>query len=103
MKFLRSYIDTLGILESIRADTFSGFKGKTLKKLSGVTSPLYKQQVNSDRDRQRAKALKKLLEANARWNEERRDAAKIDIRKVVDETGQSNLELRKEMIYSWEK
>ena len=59
--------------------------------------------MNSDRDRQRAKALKKLLEANARWNEERRDAAKIDIRKVVDETGQSNLELRKEIIYSWEK
>ena len=40
------------------------------------TSPLYKQQVQSDWNRQRAKAFKELLEANARWNEERRDAAK---------------------------
>ena len=37
-------------------------------KLSRDTSPLHKQQVNSDRDRQRAKALKELLEANARWD-----------------------------------
>ena len=36
--------------------------------LSRVTSPLHKQQVNSDRDRQMAKALKEMLEANARWN-----------------------------------
>ena len=32
VKFLRSYIDTHGIPESIRSDQFSGFKGKTLKK-----------------------------------------------------------------------
>ena len=32
VNFLRSYIDTHGILESIRPDQFSGFKGKTLKK-----------------------------------------------------------------------
>ena len=73
------------------------------EELSRDNSPLYKQQVHSDRDRQRAKALKELLEANTRWNEERRDAAKNDIRKIVDETGQSNPELIKEMIYSWEK
>ena len=36
--------------------------------LSRDTSPLHKQQVNPGRDRQRAKALKELLEANARWN-----------------------------------
>ena len=36
--------------------------------LSRDTSPLHKQQVNSGRDRHRAKALKELLEANARWN-----------------------------------
>ena len=71
--------------------------------LSRDTSPLHKQQVHSDRDRQRAKALKELLEANARWNEEKRDAAKNDIRRIVDETGLSNPELRKEMIFSWEK
>ena len=67
------------------------------------TSPLHKQQVHSDRDCQRAKALKELLEANARWNQERRDAAKNDVRRIVDETGLLNPELRKEMIYSWEK
>ena len=32
VKFLRSYIDTHGIPESIRSDQVSGFKGKTLKK-----------------------------------------------------------------------
>ena len=71
--------------------------------LSRDTSPLHKQQVHSDRDRQRGKSLNELLEANARWNEERRDAAKNDIRRIVDETGLSNPELRKAMIYSWEK
>ena len=71
--------------------------------LSRDTSPLYKQQVHSDKDHQRAKALKELLEANARWNQERRYAAKNDIRRIVAETGLSNSELRKEMIYSWEK
>ena len=33
VKFLRSYIGIHGIPESIRSDQFSGFKGKTLKKL----------------------------------------------------------------------
>ena len=54
--------------------------------LSRDTSPLHKQQLTSDRDKERAKALKELLEANACWNYERRDAAKNDIRKLVDET-----------------
>ena len=45
--------------------------------LSRDTSPLHKQQVNSDRDRQRAKVLKELLEPNAPWNHEKRDAAKM--------------------------
>ena len=71
--------------------------------LSRDTSPLHKQQLTSDRDKERAKALKELLEANARWNNERRDAAKNDIRKLVDETELLNPDLRKEMIYSWEK
>ena len=71
--------------------------------LSRDTSPLHKHQLTSDRDKERAKALKELLEANARWNNERRDAAKNDIRKLVDETGLLNPNLRKEMIYSWEK
>ena len=33
VKFLISYIDTHGVPESIRSDQFSGFKGKTLKKI----------------------------------------------------------------------
>ena len=45
--------------------------------LSRDTSSLHKQQVLSDKDRQRAKALKELLEVNARWNQEKRDVAKI--------------------------
>ena len=32
IKFLRSYIDTHGIPESIKTDQFSGFKGKAMKK-----------------------------------------------------------------------
>ena len=73
------------------------------RQLSTDTSPLHKQQLTSDRDRERAKALKELLEANARWDNERRDAAKNDIRRLVDETGLLNPDLRKEMIYSWKK
>ena len=42
------------------------------------------------------------MEENARWNEERRDAAKSDIRRIMNAAGQSNPELRKEKIYSWE-
>ena len=52
--------------------------------LSRETSPLHKQQIDSDRDRLRAKTLKELLETNARWNEEKRDAWKNDIRRIVD-------------------
>ena len=36
MKFLRTYIDTHGIPESIRTDQFSGFIGKTMKKFCVV-------------------------------------------------------------------
>ena len=36
-------------------------------------------------------------------NEERRDAAKNDSRRILDAAGQSNPELMKEMIYSWQK
>ena len=64
---------------------------------------MYKQQLSTERDRLRAMALKELLKANARWNEERRDAAKNDIRRIVEAAGQSNTELRKEIIYSWEE
>ena len=32
IKFLRTYIDTHGIADSIKTDQFSGFKGKAMKK-----------------------------------------------------------------------
>ena len=60
---------------------------------------MYKQQLSTERDRQRAKALEELMEKNAQWNEERRDAAKSDIRTIVNAAGISNPELRKEKIY----
>ena len=66
-------------------------------------SPLFKQQVDSAQDRARARALKELLEANARWNQLRRDTSANDLRRTVDETSTINPELRKEMLYSWER
>ena len=62
--------------------------------------PMYKQQLNTTQDRQRAKALRDLSEANGQWNEERRDSTKNDICCLVDAAGQSNPNLVKEYIYS---
>ena len=66
-------------------------------------SPMFEQQSLKAKDRDRAKALKTLLEANARWNATRRDASKNDIRRLVDETSTINPVLRTELLYSWEK
>ena len=66
-------------------------------------SPLFKQQVDSAQEWARARALKELLEANARWNQTRRDTSANDLRRTVDETSTINAELRKEMLYSWER
>ena len=66
-------------------------------------SPMFEQQSVSAKDRDRAKALKTLLEANARWNATRRDASESDIRRLVDETSTINPDLRKELLYSWKK
>ena len=66
-------------------------------------SPLFKQQVESAKDRIRSRALKELLEANDRWNQTRRDTSANDIRRIVDETSTTNPELRKELLYSWER
>ena len=65
-------------------------------------SPLFGQQSELARDIDRAKALKTLLEANARWNATRRDALDSDIRRLVDETSTINPKLRKELLYSCE-
>ena len=66
-------------------------------------SPLFKQQVDSAKDLARARALKEILEANARWNKTRRDRSANDLRLTVEETSTINPELRKEMLYSWER
>ena len=77
---------------------------KILKKgeTSREQSPLFRTEVESARDRSRATALKTLLEANARWNEERRDISDNDLRRIVDETSTINPDLRKELLYSWQ-
>ena len=65
-------------------------------------SPLFKTEVESAKDRARATALKTLLEANARWNETRKETFANDLRRVVDETSTINPELRKELLYYWQ-
>ena len=47
--------------------------------------------------------MKQLLEANARWNVTRRDISDSELRRVVDETSTINPDLRKELLYSWER
>ena len=64
---------------------------------------MFEQQSLTAKDRDRAKALKTLLGANARWNATRRDASENDIRRLVDETSTKNPDLRTELLYSWEK
>ena len=66
-------------------------------------SPLFKQQVDSAQDRARARALKELLEANARWKQTRRDTSANDLRRTVEETSTINPELRKGRLFSWER
>ena len=58
--------------------------------------------MESARDRSRATVFKTLLEPNARWNQERRDIADNDLRRIVDETSTINPDLRKELLYSWQ-
>ena len=63
-------------------------------------STLFKHQVQSAN---RGRALKTLLEANARWNTTRSITSASNIRRrIVDETSTINLELIKELLYSWE-
>ena len=77
---------------------------KIVKKaeISREMSPLFRTEMGSARDRSRATALKTLLEANARWNEARRDASTNDLRRIADETRTINPDLRKELLYSWQ-
>ena len=63
-------------------------------------SPLFLPNTAPAKERARAKELKQLLEANARWNVTRRDISDKELRRVVDETSTINPELRKELLYS---
>ena len=47
--------------------------------------------------------MKQLLEANARWNVTRKDISDSTLRRVLDVTSTINPELRKELLYSWER
>ena len=66
-------------------------------------SPLFLRNTAAAKERARAKELKQLQEANARWNVTRRDISDNELRRVVDETSTINPELRKELLYSWER
>ena len=66
-------------------------------------SPLFLRNTTASKERARAKELKQLLEANARSNATRRDISYSELRRVVDETSTINPELRKELLYSWER
>ena len=59
--------------------------------------------MESAKDRVRARALKELLEANARWNQTRRDTSANEFRRIVDETNTINPEPRKGLLYSWKR
>ena len=65
-------------------------------------SPLFLRNTAAAKERVKAKELKQLLEANARWNVTRRDISDSELRRIVDETSTINPELRKELLYSWE-
>ena len=66
-------------------------------------SPLFLRSTAAGKGRAIAKELKQLLEANARWNATRRDTSANELRRIVDETSTINRELRKELLYSWER
>ena len=57
----------------------------------------------STQERNRARTLRNLLEANANWNAERRRYDGPSLTQLVDTTSTIDPELRKELLYSWEK
>ena len=66
-------------------------------------SPLFLRNTAAAKERARTKELKQLLEANARWNVTRRDISDSELQQIVDKTSTINPELRKELLYSWER
>ena len=57
----------------------------------------------STQERNRARTLRNLLEANANWNAKRRRYDGPSLSQLVDTTSTIDPELRKELLYSWEK
>ena len=70
---------------------------------SREVSPLFKQASLTTQERNRARTLRNLLEANADWNAERRRYDGPSLSQLVDTTSTIDPELRKELLYSWEK
>ena len=66
-------------------------------------SPLFKKENTSTQDKNRARTLRTLLEANANWNAERRRYDGHNLQQLVDATSTFDPELRKELLYSWEE
>ena len=78
---------------------------KILKKgqKSRDVGPLFKQASMTTQERNSARTLRNLLEANANWNTERRRYDGPSLSQLVDTTSTIDPELRKELLYSWEK
>ena len=57
----------------------------------------------STQERNRAKYLRALLEANAKWNAERQKLEGKDLQQLVDVTSTIDPDLRKELLYSCER
>ena len=75
-------------------------------KKSRDVSPLFKQENMTTQEKNRARTLRTLLEANANWNAERRrcDGENLkQLKQLVDASSTIDPELRKELLYSWEK
>ena len=66
-------------------------------------SPLFKQANMSTQEKNRARTLRNLLEANANWNAERRRYDGPSLQQLVDTTSTIDPELRKELLYSWKR
>ena len=64
-------------------------------------SPLFKQENMSTQEKNRARTLRTLLEANANWNAERRRYDGPSLQQLVDVTSTIDPDLRKELLYSW--
>ena len=66
-------------------------------------SPLFKKENMSAQEKNRARTFRTLLEANANWNAERCRYDGPNLQQLVDATSTIDPELRKELLYSWEK